>query len=888
MAGRWCLEKRILQIVAGIGRKLKTDLVIEWVGPVFLVALATFFHLQTLFFDSTWFFQDTGFYYYPLKIVSVDALSCGVMPFWMSRADFGVPLFGNLTLGHCYPTTVLYFIFDRITALNIEIYLHHVLAMLAVYFLCLSILRKKAAAFLGAVSFGFSGVIVSYFHNPFYLYSAAWTPLSFLALYRLILRPTVRGMAVAGLILALQFLAGDPQSLLFSGFFAFSCPLVLRSGKIRAALSSAAAAVLAFGLVAFQAMPALETFGLTHRSGGLGAGEGLIWSLHPVRFVTLVLPYFWGRLFPVNTYWGRHLVNSVNPDRFWAHSIYFGIIPLLLALYGGWIALKKDGREKRPFFLAGLLFWFFSLGIFTPVLQGVGKLIPFIHIFRYPEKYTTPAVLCLSVLAAYGFSSILSKFGRKGVARSGSGAPDPERRRASPGPAASALFPVSGVVLLAAGLGIILFRNRIAGLVAARAVLPNVQPAADHIVHQAVILTGIAVCCLVIALLLKRRALKTAAVFLLVLATADTWQASSGLRWSAHRALFELEPTGLRIFETATGRDASDLRIVVDRAPPGGRGAPANLLGARLEAGYLRNRLWPNAGVSHGARLAGGYSGAALPMSTEIMDLLFEFPSALGARLNAGMFLTRKDRPNPVIVSSLREGLLLHPELPGRLATEAESMNILAAIVPAPWERLHLAAGWEFLEEAEGFPDSRLRRALERERKSVVRDNLHVSGLEALVGTTEVIIDGVIHDFAVMEERGAPPREATVDSSFSKENYPGVIRDVQFGQSGFVKARVNTTGPGMLVLAERFFPGWRCRADGEDLPVYRVNGLSLGVFPPVGSCEVQFSYEPLNWKKGLLISVISFALLIVCFIKNIGKGYGGNADSPKGDLHSSK
>ncbi len=821
-----------------------------------LIALATAFHSQNLFSGSTWFFQDAGFYYFPLKNLSVNALIKGDLPFWISLADFGMPLFGNLTLGHLYPTTLLYLLFDRVTALNIEVFLHHLLAMLAVYLLCFDLLKTRAGAFLGAVAYGFSGVVVSYFHNPFYLYSSAWTPLSFLALYRLAERPSVRGAAFAGASMAMQLLAGDPQSLIFSAFFAFFCLLFLRGDRKRTAPLMAAAAILAFGLTAFQAMPALEIMDTTHRSGGLETGESMSWSMHPVRFVTMVIPYFWGRLFPENTFWGRHLVNSVNPDRFWAFTIYIGIIPLLLAVYGGWTALKKNGRKTRPFLLTGLLFWIFSLGVYTPVLQIASRLFPFLRIFRYPEKYASPAVLCFSVLAAFGFTALLSKFAPSSIFRSGSGGSPSGKERKAPGLVASGLFPFSGVLLLVSGLGIILVRNRIADWIAGRAVLPNVQSASAFIVHQACVLSVIALCCLVIALLLHFRIVKVAAVFMLILASIDIWHAASGLRWNAHRAFFDLEPTGSRIFRAATMRALPDLRIAVDRAPPGGFGAPANLNGARREAAYLRNRLWPNAGLAHGVRLAGGYSGAGLPLSTEMLDLLFKYPAELGARLNVGMFLTRRDLPNPDLASALRKGDLSRPELSGRLADEAAGMNILTALVPDPWERLHLATGWEFLEDETGSPCGPLQKVLEREKNSMGTGDPPKTDPDALVSSSGFIFGGRFHD--------SPGADAPAVASRDKKSSESIIESIQFGTGGFVSARAVTPVPAILVLAERFYPGWRCRMDGEELPIYRVNGLSMGVFLPSGSHDIQFTYEPLKWKRGRLISVISLICLIIC------------------------
>ncbi len=55
--------------------------------------------------------------------------------------------------------------------------------------------------------------------------------------------------------------------------------------------------------------------------------------------------------------------------------------------------------------------------------------------------------------------------------------------------------------------------------------------------------------------------------------------------------------------------------------------------------------------------------------------------------------------------------------------------------------------------------------------------------------------------------------------------------------------------PGVLVLHDMYHPAWTATANGQPLPVLRVNKLFRGVVLPAGQHSVQFSFEPLRWSE---------------------------------------
>jgi hypothetical protein len=74
-----------------------------------------------------------------------------------------------------------------------------------------------------------------------------------------------------------------------------------------------------------------------------------------------------------------------------------------------------------------------------------------------------------------------------------------------------------------------------------------------------------------------------------------------------------------------------------------------------------------------------------------------------------------------------------------------------------------------------------------------------------------------------------------------------------------VAADVDSDGSGILVLADLWYPGWKATVDGQPRPILRADGWLRAVALSPGSHRVEFSYSPVSFYAG---SVISGAALI--------------------------
>jgi hypothetical protein len=76
-----------------------------------------------------------------------------------------------------------------------------------------------------------------------------------------------------------------------------------------------------------------------------------------------------------------------------------------------------------------------------------------------------------------------------------------------------------------------------------------------------------------------------------------------------------------------------------------------------------------------------------------------------------------------------------------------------------------------------------------------------------------------------------------------------------------VAVRVRADSPGILVLAEAWYPGWRAVTHGREADVFPANGWMRGVVVPVGENEIVLSYHPQSLAMGLWISLLGGAAL---------------------------
>ncbi len=69
--------------------------------------------------------------------------------------------------------------------------------------------------------------------------------------------------------------------------------------------------------------------------------------------------------------------------------------------------------------------------------------------------------------------------------------------------------------------------------------------------------------------------------------------------------------------------------------------------------------------------------------------------------------------------------------------------------------------------------------------------------------------------------------------------------------------------PGLVVVSEITYPGWRAFLDGQPTRIYEADGVLRAVRVPAGSHRIDMRFDPWSFKLGAVISALSLAGLVV-------------------------
>ncbi len=76
-----------------------------------------------------------------------------------------------------------------------------------------------------------------------------------------------------------------------------------------------------------------------------------------------------------------------------------------------------------------------------------------------------------------------------------------------------------------------------------------------------------------------------------------------------------------------------------------------------------------------------------------------------------------------------------------------------------------------------------------------------------------------------------------------------------------VEIEANLERPGLVVLADIFYPGWSLTIDGTPAPIYQVNRLMRGAAVRAGNHHLVYTYSPRSFRVGRVVSLSCLGLL---------------------------
>jgi hypothetical protein len=121
------------------------------------------------------------------------------------------------------------------------------------------------------------------------------------------------------------------------------------------------------------------------------------------------------------------------------------------------------------------------------------------------------------------------------------------------------------------------------------------------------------------------------------------------------------------------------------------------------------------------------------------------------------------------------------------------------------------------------------------------------------LGTIALINMKDIHDKHLLEKiedlRGPPP-----------QRFAGKIVDYA---PNAISYYIETDTPCIVVFNEIYYPGWRLRCNGEDLPLFRANHAFRATYLEPGKYHLTMSFFPDSLKAGIVLSAIAGAFIFM-------------------------
>jgi Bacterial membrane protein YfhO len=678
-------------------------------------------------------------------------------------------------------------------------------------------------------------------------------------------------------------------------------------------LGLAGSAILSVAVTAAQLLPVIEFIQQTGRSSP-GPREIYGFSLEPFRPLELAWPNFLGVPFEGKSHWGDLIRIPGGRPKGWVPSLYLGGLALALALSAltirrgppwrvwltaiAWAGLLGSlGQYTSPIWVARALAVTSDSAILRTWLPDIGPLdppntttiridgqlrdgdggfywwlatvLPGFRQFRYPAKLFTLAALGMAALAGWGWDDLSAGRSRR----------------------TSVVFFVLFILTITTLAGVILQRAPIIGSFRALKSPSMYGPFEAGAGYEAII-RGLGQATLVLGLglsltVLARRRPWLAGMAALMVMTADLAVANARYVLTVPQFVLETKPEVLEVIEDAERADPSPGPFRIHRMPvwyPMSWGVASSQDRTSEIAGWERDTLQPKHGINFGLE----YTHTLGVAIVEDYDRFFAssygvvrdrlFADSLG--IEAGQKVIYQPRRAYDMWNT--RYFIVPFDANGWLDSTRGSASFLfqSDQVYPDGSRFVGARGTE---EAMNWIDTRdfrvIRNRVEyprawivHEARATIRDN--ETSMDSWSKARQEILyagDPMWHDptLGVYDPRtiawvGKDDFDEMRRHLSNRKTSPSETAKVIYPNPQKAVLEVRLDSPGLVILADIYYPGWVLAIDGKPAPIYRVNGAMRGAVVPSGVHQLVYTYAPEVFRVGRLVSIVGlFALLIL-------------------------
>ena len=807
----------------------------------------------------------------------VQSLRAREIPLWNPYLFAGVPFLAAGQHSALYPLSVLFYVLPLTRAYGLFTVLQLWLAGAFMYLFARVLRQGRFAALIAGITYQLSAFFVVSVVFSMIIAAAAWLPLLLAVIEMMVRKQEEKGagpfvpivyVIVGALALGTHVLAGHPEILVYT-LLVMACYALVRlimlwrrvgtwRPALRLGLWLGAMVGLGLGLGSIQLIPLFELVTRNFREGSVTYADVVGWAYPTRQIITFFVPDFFGN--PAHHgYWDLVSRQWVAAERiFWGiknyveAGSYVGLLPLVLAL-AAIVPLRRNSKIERPladrrhvWIFAGLAGASLLLVFGTPLYALLYYGLPGIKQLHSPFRWVFPYTLSIAVLAGFGAQRLMALRQVGG-------------KTAVYGPWISLLTwgALGGGVALLVGLTVVwispqtfvpLADRFLAAVEKAQEAFSSGQMLLSYEWRNFVLFALMLTACGAVLWLSRLQIRKSAnlqirvwQVLALLVLALDLLVFGWGFNPAADPAWLEFRPPSIRFLQERAAAEQ-----------------PWRLTTYRPEGST--KTLNPNIPWYQGLQDIRGYDSI-------IPAQYVQYMSAIEG-----------------------QGELLYNQIAAIYGVENLSSALLDLLdvryvmtegqIPNPDYRLIYDDEVRIYENSDALP-----RAFALPQAEVVAEADLPARLRSFDPRQVVLLDGA----------GEVPAGAAAAAGAGWPLQPA--RVVTYAPN-VVFVDVEMPGPGWLVLADSYFPGWKAyRSSPEphvptpdakyvppgetELEIARADGNFRAVYLPGGAHRIRFKYTPLSFKLGLYGSFMALVVLFLIALYWLwGRLYRESADDP--------
>lgn len=819
------------------------------------------FYFPWLTGQRSFYLSDITYYFEPFLRFIGDALRKGELPLWNPYCYCGMSQVAIPSPGVFYPLNWLFALMPFNTAFALNLVLHQLIAGIGNFLLVAGLGWGLGPAWLAGLVAALSAYMFSLEANYTLMASAAWLPLALFFLTKVTYiynRSNMFYVMASSVSIAMLVLAGRPEifqpALLILGLYLLLSVFIdgEKSGAetLRQLCWRGIALVLGLLITAPSLLPVVEWKAVSPRALGLSLQEIFIWSANWYDLVCLVLPQPLGDFHLQGT---RFLSVAAGRATYipYLSSAFVGPVVVTLAIWG-----LFDKTWKWRFLLLAVLVGslIMAMGNNTIVAPWLIEHLPYLNVFRYPIKLLYFPVWCLAVFAACGFKQAIEK-------------------RVSP---AAQILALSGWSLVGI-FGVTLLTWKPLAVVASQlsyfvnrgVKIDLLTPSIFLLGRAAVIASGIGLVIVLLSWLYSKGKLSSRNFIVVVLSSLVASLIVHAFVYQRHDGpsdFFYRDSHVADVIRETMQKNSQSLisrRILPLYSDPLARPDdpesefnPNKGTNRQRTANFYqfaRQLLLPNTNIDAAMPSSFGYE------ASETLDYRRLFIGAL--RKCRASF--KKTSPTPDLTKrtdvpiyrfcqitsteyvctqktrTYKGQKLAIPLLDGRffsLIHDDAKWNLRIYKVDRPLPNVHFTYKWYVV------PTQQLALGLIA--------NADTTGYNPWVSTLIDQRPGVMCPL--------PMPELMVGDL--KKN---LLLNIFENSAGKLKLSIATPLPGMLLISNHYYPGWKALVDGKPAPIHRANGILMAVYVTGGLHTVELKFDPDSLNDGIKVALGAIIVLLV-------------------------